>query len=89
MSHPTRRQILRAFVDESLGSASTGELAEKLGQPAARVGYHLKTLARCEVLRLSEEGDRDAAEEARLTWSLGTERDWLRLVLDVWVKSTR
>lgn len=87
VSHPTRRRILRAFVDEPRVSASADELADVLEQPVAQVGYHLKTLARCEILRLSQEGDGHAAEEPYLTWSLDTERDWLRLVLDIWVES--
>src|SRR4051812_11921973 len=85
--HPTRRQILRHFVDDSERWASTGELAEALEQPVARVDYHLRTLARCEILSLSPCGDRDAAAPARHRWSLGVEPDWLGLVMDVWLES--
>src|ERR1043165_7078808 len=87
VSHPTRRRILRAFVDEPLGAASAGELADALEQPVAQVGYHLKTLARCEILRLSRAGARNAAEEPRYGWALDLEPDWLRGVLEVWVES--
>jgi DNA-binding transcriptional ArsR family regulator len=87
VSHPTRRRILRAFVDGPLGSASAGELADALEEPAAQIGYHLKTLARCEILRLSQQGDRDDAEEHHYGWSLDLEPEWLRVVLDIWVES--
>jgi DNA-binding transcriptional ArsR family regulator len=75
------------LVEEPLGAASADELAEALEQPVAQIGYHLKTLARCEILRLSQEGDRDDAEEPHCGWSLDLEPDWLRVVLDVWVES--
>ncbi len=81
-----RRRILRAFVDEQLGTASANEIADALEQPMAQVSYHLKTLAQCEILRLSQDGDRDAAEEPHRGWSLDLEPDWLRLVLDVWAE---
>lgn len=87
VSHPTRRRILRAFVEEPLGAASADELADALEQPVAQVGYHLKTLARCEILRLSRDGDRSAAEAPHYGWALDLEPDWLRVVLDVWVES--
>lgn len=85
--HPTRRKILRAFVDGPLASASADELADALEQPVAQVGYHLKTLARCEILRLSQEGDRNDPEEHHYGWTLDLEADWLRVVLDVWAES--
>ena len=87
VSHPTRRRILRAFVDERLGTASADKLAEALEQPVAQVGYHLKTLARCEILRLDQDGDRHDAEENHYGWSLGLDPELLRVVLDVWVSS--
>lgn len=87
VSHPTRRRILRALVSDSAGSVSAGELADLLEQPPARVGYHLKTLARCQLLRLSRDGDHDAAKEPRYGWSLSVEPDWLRVVLDIWAES--
>jgi len=87
VSHPTRRRILRAFVDEPLGAASADELADALEQPVAQVGYHLKTLARCEILRLSQHGDWEDAEEHHYGWSLDLEPEWLRVVLDIWVES--
>jgi DNA-binding transcriptional ArsR family regulator len=87
ISHPTRRRILRAFVEEPLGSASADELADAIEQPAARVGYHLKTLARCEVLRPSQGGAGGDAHARRYGWALDLEPDWVRVVLDIWVES--
>lgn len=86
ISHPTRRRILRAFVAEPLRHVSASELAEALEQPVRQVGYHLKTLAHCEVLRLSRDGDRDAAEQPHQAWSLVVEPDWLGRVLDIWAE---
>lgn len=86
VGHPTRRRILRVFVDHFLGRASTGEVAEVIEQPIAQVGYHLKTLARCEILRLSRDGDRSPAGESGYGWSLDVEAEWLRVVLDVWTE---
>lgn len=87
VSHPTRRRILRAFVDDSERSMSAEEVAETIDQPLAQVGYHLLTLARCEVLSPSQGGDRDAAGRPHHRWSLDVEADWLGLVLDVWTES--
>ncbi len=75
VSHPTRRRILRTFVEDPLGCASASELAARLEQPVAQVGYHLKTLARSEILRLNPD---------RRGWSLDVEPDWLGLFLDIW-----
>lgn len=63
--------------------ASTQELAEAMDQRVAQVAYHLKTLAKGEILRpvASEAG------EAHHGWALGVEAEWLRLVLEVWAES--
>ncbi len=73
--NPTRRRLLRVLVESAGTGASSEDLAVRLEQPVARVDYHLKTLARCEILRL----DRDRGD-----WSLQVEPDWLGLFLDVW-----
>ncbi len=86
VSHPTRRRILRALVDEPLRAASAGELADALQQPVAQVGYHLRTLARCEVLRLSQKGGGSDPAENHDGWALDLEPEWLRVVLDIWVE---
>lgn len=75
VSNPTRRRILRAFVEGAGKGASVEQLAAFLEQPVAKVDYHLKTLARCEILRLNRD---------RCDWSLDVEPDWLGLFLDIW-----
>jgi DNA-binding transcriptional ArsR family regulator len=87
VSHPTRRRILRAFLDDSGRSLSAEELAEAIDQPLAQVGYHLLALVRCEVLSPSQGGERDSAAQPDHRWSLDVEADWLGLVLDVWTES--
>lgn len=86
VGHPTRRRILRVFVDDFLRRASTGEVADVIEQPIAQVGYHLKTLAHCEILRLSKDGDPSPAGDPGYGWCLEVEADWLRVVLDVWTE---
>lgn len=75
VSNPTRRRILRVFVESGGRCGSTEDLAAALEQPVAKVDYHLKTLARCEILRLSRGG---------CEWTLDVEPDWLGLFLDIW-----
>ncbi len=87
VSHPLRRRILRAYLDGPLDHASTNELAQAMDQEAPKVSYHLKTLARCEVLRpVREEG---AGEGDCYGWALDVEADWLRVVLEFWSESRR
>lgn len=78
VSNPMRRQILRAFVAGSGRFASAEELAASLEEPVGKVDYHLRTLARCEILRLDQD---------RCYWSLDVEPDWLGLFLDIWPES--
>jgi DNA-binding transcriptional ArsR family regulator len=86
VSHPTRRRILRAYLDDAVDCASASELAPALGQRVGQVAYHLKTLARCDLLRLvRSDGGRD--EEPLYGWALDVEAEWLSLVLDVYVES--
>ncbi|HEU5252079.1 MAG TPA: helix-turn-helix domain-containing protein [Solirubrobacterales bacterium] len=80
VNHPLRRRILRAFVDGSVGCASADEVAELLDERVGQVAYHLKTLARGEILRPVELG-------ARRGWDLGVEPEWLRVVLEIWVEA--
>jgi DNA-binding transcriptional ArsR family regulator len=86
VSHPTRRRILQTLVADSDRWVSADEIATMLDQPLSRVSYHLKALARCEVLRLSPRDDRGGAPQP-YGWSLDVEADWMRVVLDVWVES--
>lgn len=75
VSNPTRRRILRVLVESGGRGASAEDLASALEQPIAKVDYHLKTLARCEILRLNRGG---------CDWTLDVEPDWLGLFLDIW-----
>jgi DNA-binding transcriptional ArsR family regulator len=88
VSHPTRRRILRAYLDESLECGSARELAPAVEQPLSQVAYHLKTLARCEILRLVQ-AEGQPGDEPVYGWALDVEAEWLRLVLDVWSESER
>ncbi len=86
VSHPTRRRILRAYLDDPVECVSASELAPAVGQRVSQVAYHLKTLARCELLRpVRDEGA--CGGELLYGWALGVEAEWLRLVLDVYVES--
>ena len=86
VGHPTRRRILRAYLDDSVECVSASELAPAVEQRASQVAYHLKTLARCDLLRLvRNEGDRSG--EPLYGWALDIEAEWLRLVLDVYAES--
>ena len=51
VSHPTRRRILRTYLDGPVECISAGDLAPTVEQQVGHVAYHLKTLARCELLR--------------------------------------
>jgi DNA-binding transcriptional ArsR family regulator len=83
VGHPLRRRILSAYLDSSLEGASARELAEALDQRVGQVAYHLKTLAKSEILRPVQGRDRKEAHEAHYGWALGVEKDWLRLMLEV------
>jgi DNA-binding transcriptional ArsR family regulator len=83
VGHPLRRRILAAYLDGSLQGASARELAEALDQRVGQVAYHLKTLAKSNILRPVRGRDRKQAHEAHYGWALGVEEEWLRLVLEV------
>jgi DNA-binding transcriptional ArsR family regulator len=87
VSHPTRRQILHLFVADSYSCASAGELAAALGQPVAKIDYHLRSLARGEIVRLNQDIVRGKGGKPHYGWSLGIDPEWLRAVLDVWSDS--
>lgn len=82
--HPTRRRILRAYLDDSAECVSASELAPAVDQRIGQVAYHLKTLARYELLRPVRSG---GGEEPLYGWALDVEAQWLRLVLDVYAES--
>ena len=73
VNHPLRRRILSAYLDGSLECASADEVARIVDQRVGLVDYHLKTLAKGEILRPAPGG-----------WTLEVEPDWLRVVLEVW-----
>ena len=77
VNHPLRRRILHAYIDGSFECASAKEVAAALDQQVGPVAYHLKTLAQGEVLQAVPNRG----------WVLGVEREWLRVVLEVWVEA--
>ena len=87
VSHPLRRRILFAYVEGTVECASARELAEAMDQRVGQVAYHLKTLAKGEILRPVQSGHGQQPGEAHYGWTLGVEAEWLRLVLEVWVKA--
>jgi DNA-binding transcriptional ArsR family regulator len=86
VSHPTRRRILRACLDDSVACVSASELAPAVEQRVGQVAYHLKTLARCELLRLVR-NENGRGEEPLYGWALDVEAEWLRVLLEVWAES--
>ncbi|HEY6730086.1 MAG TPA: helix-turn-helix domain-containing protein [Solirubrobacterales bacterium] len=84
VNHPMRRRILSAYLDGSMESASASQLAETLDQRVGQVAYHLKTLAKGEILRPVRSGDLRRAGPEDHGWALAVEAEWLRLVLEVW-----
>jgi DNA-binding transcriptional ArsR family regulator len=89
VNHPLRRRILNAYTDGAIESATASELAEALGQRVGQVAYHLKTLAKSEILRPVQRGNRRGAPEAHHAWVLGVEAEWLRLLLAVWAEASQ
>ena len=87
VSHPLRRQILRAYVDGSVECASASELAQAMDRRGGQVAYHLKTLARGDILRPVPGADGQGAPGTPYGWALGVEPEWLRLVLAVWAEA--
>ena len=87
VGHPLRRRILHAYLDGAVECASARELAAALGQRVEQVAYHLKTLARANVLRPVQRGDREQPPDDRCCWALDVDATWLRLVLEVWVEA--
>src|SRR3954452_24310718 len=83
VGHPLRRRILGAYLDRSLEGASARELAKALDQRVGQVAYHLKTLAKSDILRPVHGRDGKEPHEAHYGWALGVEEEWLRLILEV------
>jgi DNA-binding transcriptional ArsR family regulator len=87
VSNPTRRQILHLLIADSGSCASAGELAAALGQPVAKIAYHLRSMGRGEILRLNQGIAGGKGGKPHYGWSLGIDPEWLRAVLDVWSDS--
>jgi DNA-binding transcriptional ArsR family regulator len=87
VKHPLRRRILFAYLDGSVECASTQELAATTDQQVGQVAYHLKTLARGEILRPVRQGGRSQRHGGDYGWTLAVEAEWLRLVLAVWAEA--
>jgi hypothetical protein len=87
VSHPLRRQLLRVYIDEGLPSASATEMAAATNQPVARVSYHLRTLAHCQLLRPVPAPGENGAGGRSPRWALDVEAHWLGLMLDFWSQS--
>lgn len=81
--HPLRRRIIRAFLGGEVQRATASELAEVMDQRVGQVAYHLKTLAKCEILRSTRGGDGHEPENPHYGWALGVHSDWLWAMLDV------
>lgn len=77
VNHPLRRRILNAYLAGEIESPSAGELAKVLEQRVGQVAYHLKTMAKSEILHPSPDQ----------RWVLGVEEEWLRVVLAVWAEA--
>lgn len=61
IADPTRRELLRALLDETespggSGEASVGQLVERLGLSQPTVSKHLKTLRELQVVSVREQG---------------------------------
>lgn len=84
VNHPLRRRILFAYLEESVECASATELAAATDQRVGQVAYHLKTLAKGDILRPVPQGQSPGGGYG---WTLGVEAEWLRLVLAVWAEA--
>jgi DNA-binding transcriptional ArsR family regulator len=84
VSHPLRRRILFAYLEGTVESPSARELADAMDQQVGLVAYHLKTLAKGDILRSVQSGNGQETANAHYGWTLGVEAEWLRLVLEVW-----
>ena len=87
VNHPLRRRILFVYLDGSVECASAKDLAAATDRQVGQVAYHLKTLAKGDILRPVRQGDGSRATGEDYGWTLGVEPEWLRLVLEVWVEA--
>jgi DNA-binding transcriptional ArsR family regulator len=87
VNHPLRRRILCAYLDGSVECASATELAAATDQRVSQVAYHLKRLAKGDILRPVRQEDRSRIADEAYGWALGVEAEWMRLVLAVWAEA--
>ena len=87
LSHPLRRRILRVYLDGGADGTSAGVLARGMGEPIGRVAYHLKVLARCEILGFEPGQGERGAGELRFCWAADVEAEWIGVVLELWDQS--
>lgn len=81
LSHILRRRIIIAYLEGEFERASAAEIARAWGERVAQVAYHLKTLARCNVLSPGEGGA--PGSEHRYGFAPGVDPEWLWLLLSV------
>ncbi len=53
ISHPYRIEILECFEEDQAATAK--QIADRLGEPHAKINYHIKTLQKVEILELVDE----------------------------------
>jgi DNA-binding transcriptional ArsR family regulator len=87
VNHPLRRRILFAYLEGSVECASAQELAAATDQRVGQVAYHLKTLAKGDILRPVRQEEESQIAGEGYGWSLGVEAEWLRLVLAIWAEA--
>jgi DNA-binding transcriptional ArsR family regulator len=83
VGHPLRRRILRTYLEGSLEGASAPELADALNQKVGQIAYHLKTLARSEILRPVQRSSVGGAPDGQQGWALDVDAVWLQVMLEV------
>ena len=82
LNHPLRRRILRAYLDGRFETASSTQLATLMGMPLGNVAYHVKTLARLDVLRLVRTAKVRGAEERFYVIGLADQVECVRGILE-------
>ena len=87
LNHPLRRRILRAYLDGRFQTASSTQLANEVKLPLGNVAYHVKTLARLDVLQLVRREKVRGAEERFYALSLDDRSECVRGVLEACRKS--
>jgi DNA-binding transcriptional ArsR family regulator len=82
LNHPLRRRIMRAYLDGRFQTASATQLAKEMEMPLGNVAYHVKTLARLDVLQLVRREKVRGAEERFYVVGLDDQQACVRDVLE-------